>query len=82
MQVERGQEFVEDLGINPPSDIAGERVTALETLDSTKLLLGDESWLLFRQSGTEPVLRIYSEATSAARVDMLLTAGGLLPFQP
>jgi phosphomannomutase len=30
---------------------------------------------LFRQSGTEPLLRIYSEATSPAKVNGLLTAG-------
>jgi phosphomannomutase len=38
-------------------------------------LFADESWLLFRQSGTEPVLRIYSEATSFEKRDALLDAG-------
>ena len=47
----------------------------LETTDGTKLLFADESWLLFRQSGTEPMLRIYAEATSVAKVDALLNAG-------
>jgi phosphomannomutase len=42
------------------------------TLDGAKVLFADESWLLFRQSGTEPVLRIYSEATSFEKRDALL----------
>jgi phosphomannomutase len=55
--------------------IAGEEVQEIQTLDGTKLLFADESWLLFRQSGTEPVLRIYSEATSTVKVNKLLDAG-------
>jgi phosphomannomutase len=47
----------------------------VETLDGTKLLFEDESWLLFRQSGTEPVLRIYSEATSTVKMNLLLAEG-------
>jgi phosphomannomutase len=47
----------------------------VETLDGTKLLFEDESWLLFRQSGTEPALRIYSEATSVAKMNALLVEG-------
>ena len=39
------------------------------------LVFGDESWLLFRQSGTEPVLRVYSEATSVEKVHALLDEG-------
>jgi len=38
-------------------------------------LFQDESWLLFRQSGTEPMLRIYAEATSVAKMNALLNAG-------
>src|SRR4029453_17346679 len=47
----------------------------VETLDGTKLVFGDESWLLFRQSGTEPVLRVYSEATSVEKMNTLLDEG-------
>ena len=50
-------------------------------MDGVKVLFADESWLLFRQSGTEPVLRIYSEATSLAKVRTLLDKGSSLPFQ-
>ena len=75
VQPEPGQQLVEDLARNPPSQLASYSVTGVETMDGTKLLFDDESWLLFRQSGTEPVLRIYSEATSVAKTQALLSAG-------
>jgi phosphomannomutase len=74
-EVARGQELVARLAARPPNEVAGYEVRGVETLDGTKLLFADESWLLLRQSGTEPVLRVYSEATSAAKVGELLTAG-------
>lgn len=67
MPVARGQELVAQLSSNPPFE-----VTNIETLDGTKLIFSDESWLLFRQSGTEPVLRIYAEATSVEQMKGLL----------
>ena len=45
-----------------------------QDLDGVKLLLGDAGWILFRGSGTEPVLRVYCEATSRAVVDRLIDA--------
>ena len=73
--VERGQELVSRLAQERPGGIAGYQVTDVETVDGTKLIFDDESWLLFRQSGTEPVLRIYSEATSTKKMSELLDAG-------
>ena len=70
-----GQKLVDNLAHNPLAELAGHPVTGVETMDGTKLLFADESWLLFRQSGTEPVLRIYSEATSVAKTQELLRAG-------
>ncbi len=81
MDVARGKEFVKTLSIHPPSDVAGFPVTEVKTIDGTKLLFADESWLLFRQSGTEPVLRIYSEATSMEKREKLLEAGSLLALR-
>jgi phosphomannomutase len=78
IQVNQGQDFVTSLALNAPSIIAGEKVKDIETLDGTKLLFADESWLLFRQSGTEPVLRVYCEATSITKRDVLLETGSLM----
>ena len=73
-----GLELVCSLAASPPAALGGHEVTGVEQLDGTKLLFADESWLLFRQSGTEPVLRIYCEATSTAKRDSLLDAGSAL----
>ncbi|MDX6613365.1 MAG: hypothetical protein QOD75_2551 [Blastocatellia bacterium] len=75
MDVRRGQDFVQRLAVDPPAVIGDEKVSGLETIDGTKLMFADESWLLFRQSGTEPMLRIYCEATSQAKRDRLLGLG-------
>jgi phosphomannomutase len=74
-EVARGLALVKTLAANPPASIEDFSVASVETLDGTKLIFEDESWLLFRQSGTEPVLRIYSEATSEARREALLDEG-------
>jgi phosphomannomutase len=44
-------------------------------LDGTKLVFTDESWILFRQSGTEPLLRIYCEAGSLEQVRRMMKEG-------
>jgi phosphomannomutase len=75
LQVSRGQELVARLSENPPANFASFDVTNVETMDGAKLIFDDESWLLFRQSGTEPMLRIYSEATSVEKMQKLLAAG-------
>ena len=75
MEVASGQELVRRLSEQPPATFDGELVTNVVTMDGAKLSFGDESWLLFRQSGTEPMLRIYSEATSVAKMQRLLGAG-------
>ena len=70
-----GQELIARLAKTPPAKLAGFTVTGVETMDGTKLLFADESWLLFRQSGTEPVLRVYAEATDLKKMQALLAAG-------
>jgi phosphomannomutase len=75
IEVARGLALVETLATKPPGSVARHEVQFVETLDGTKLIFADESWLLFRQSGTEPVLRVYSEATSVAKMNALLEEG-------
>jgi phosphomannomutase len=67
-----------ELAADPPAELAGEpvaRTQALDTADGFKFFLADGSWLLIRASGTEPLVRVYTEATSAERRDALLVAG-------
>lgn len=58
-----------------PSSIGGETVTNVSTLDGVKYILADESWLLIRPSGTEPVLRVYAEGRSPDMVKSLIAYG-------
>jgi phosphomannomutase len=81
LEVQLGIERVARLSANPPSNVAGFSVSHVETMDGTKLLFDDESWLLFRQSGTEPALRIYSEATSVEKANALLDEGERLALE-
>jgi len=53
------------------SEINGSKVTSLDTLDGYKHRM-QEGWLLVRPSGTEPVLRIYSEAPSAKQAEAIV----------
>ncbi|MEJ2357015.1 MAG: phosphoglucomutase/phosphomannomutase family protein [Deinococcales bacterium] len=59
---------------DPPQHVGGREVRSVERRDGVKLNLGDDAWLLYRPSGTEPVLRIYCEAPTAADVGALLDA--------
>lgn len=59
---------------DPPATFAGRTVESVETLDGVKFNLSGKAWLLFRASGTEPVLRIYSEAQSDGEVREILGA--------
>jgi len=59
---------------DPPTEIAGGRVVRSRTDDGFKFYLEDGSWVLVRFSGTEPLIRVYSEAPSKERVDQLLAA--------
>ena len=57
---------------NPPQRIAERTVESVETRDGVKLNLSGDAWLLFRASGTEPVLRVYCEAQSLEEVAEIL----------
>jgi len=45
------------------------------TIDGLKRLYRDNSWLLIRESGTEPLIRVYSDATSMRRAEELVRIG-------
>jgi len=57
---------------DPPSSFAGLEVSSVERRDGVKLNLGEDSWLLFRPSGTEPLLRVYAEAPDPQAVGSIL----------
>jgi phosphomannomutase len=61
-----------------PTEIGGEKVADVISFDGIKYILADDSWLLIRPSGTEPVLRVYAEGRSQEMVKALLEFGGKL----
>jgi phosphomannomutase len=71
----RAQEIVQKLSQHPPASFAGKNVAKVENLDGLKLNFEDEGWILFRASGTEPLLRIYVEGRSNEDVKLTLAAG-------
>jgi phosphomannomutase len=68
-------ELVKRLKDDAPAEMAGLKLVSINDRDGVKYLFGDDSWLLIRPSGTEPVLRVYSEARSPELVQALLTEG-------
>jgi len=61
MRPEQRDAVLERVGNARPDAIAGMPVTAIDTLDGFRFRLGEHGWLLFRLSGTEPLVRIYAE---------------------
>lgn len=59
-------------------EVAGLSVQAVDRMDGTKFLFENGAWLLLRASGTEPVVRVYAEASSPETVQNLLEAGEAL----
>ncbi len=60
----------------PLNELGGFRVKGKKTTaDGTKYMLEDDSWVLMRTSGTEPVVRLYVEASSEEHIQALAKAG-------
>ena len=67
-----------DLREQAPSSLGGvaiDHTVPLDTNDGFKFFLADGTWLLIRASGTEPLVRVYTEATSAELRETMLEAG-------
>ncbi|HEY1407394.1 MAG TPA: phosphoglucomutase/phosphomannomutase family protein [Promineifilum sp.] len=58
-----------------PETIGGLKVTEISTLDGFQFHMEDGGWLLIRFSGTEPIIRVYTETTQANRVQDILQDG-------
>src|SRR5215472_12034094 len=57
-----------------PREFCGHPVSEVARTDGLKLVLGDGSWVCYRLSGTEPVVRVYSEARNEPGLEKLSTA--------
>lgn len=72
---ERRSEILQRFEGEHPREIAGMPVERVETIDGHKYFLNDGSWLLVRASGTEPLIRFYTESTSPELAKRVLAAG-------
>lgn len=59
---DKKKKLMELLKAKPPREILGKEVKKIKSYDGFKFILQDETWLILRLSGTEPILRIYAEA--------------------
>ena len=78
---EMREKFIETLRTQPPKFLLGVPMAQIKDFDGVKYIAEDDSWLMFRTSGTEPIIRIYSEASTAARVKRLLDHGKALALK-
>jgi alpha-D-glucose phosphate-specific phosphoglucomutase len=74
-------EMVQHLLDHAPARIAGETVVKVDSYDGVKYHLADDSWLLIRPSGTEPLLRVYAEAGSEVAVEAMIQIGRELALE-
>lgn len=58
-----------------PNELLGKKVIDVKDYDGIKIICEDQSWLMFRASGTEPLMRLYAESKSLARSKQLLDVG-------
>jgi alpha-D-glucose phosphate-specific phosphoglucomutase len=65
--------FTEKLKTDP-TELSGRKVTSVVRTDGLKLILEDGSWVCYRLSGTEPVVRAYTEARSEKDMEALKAA--------
>ncbi len=78
LYAETKRRLLVDLREQAPTSLDGHsiaRTVPLETNDGFKFFLADGTWLLIRASGTEPLVRVYTEATTPELRDAMLAAG-------
>jgi len=79
--LEKRPALMDYLQKNPPAKLGRSPVADIKSYDGVKFTAKDSSWLMLRGSGTEPILRIYAESSSDAKVKKLLKLGVQLTKQ-
>ena len=74
------KKFTIKLGTEP-REFASHKVVEVVRTDGLKLVLDDGSWVCYRASGTEPVVRVYTEARSEAGLAKLSAAAKQWVFE-
>jgi phosphomannomutase len=76
------QEVLKNCNENKYKSFGKYKVKRIETIDGFKFFFDDDTWLMLRASGTEPVLRTYAEAPTASIADDVLASAGKLITKP
>lgn len=76
--LELGQGRFDAEKVRSMKTLLGQPVVGIKDFDGIKLTCADESWLMLRPSGTEPLVRAYSEAKTPARAKALIRYGRAL----
>jgi len=69
------QKYTDKLVSSQVKSLGGKEVAKVDTRDGFRYILPDDSWLLIRFSGTEPLIRIYAESSTMKQVQKLLGDG-------
>jgi phosphomannomutase len=70
--MDANQRLIDRVKAGELDDVFGAGFTTREEKDGVKMNYADGSWILFRKSGTEPIIRIYCESPDAERVQTML----------
>lgn len=71
LELDKKERLLKALIDNPPKTLNGLKVISSNISDGCKLYLAD-GWVMFRASGTEPVIRTYAEANDPQRLQEIL----------
>jgi len=72
--------LMDALKAKAPKEMLGKKIVQTKTTDGYKFICEDKSWLMMRLSGTEPILRIYAEASSEKKAFQILEFGKSLAY--
>ncbi len=72
--------LMQTLKSEPLEEVLGKKVIQVKDTDGYKFMCEDESWLMMRLSGTEPILRVYAEASSEKKALATLEFGRKLAY--
>lgn len=71
----RKAEILENVATARPERLGGLKVTEIVTIDGHQFVMEDGGWLLVRFSGTEPIIRVYTETTHQDKVHAIIEDG-------
>ena len=69
------EKFKQTLEKKAPEKIAGMKISKVVTLDGYKFIIDEDTWIGFRLSGTEPIVRLYAESTTNEKLKKLIIEG-------